>query len=499
MSKSIINYQIKILHVFVIALIFTSCKSFTEVKKESIENFQTFSQNFEKQINKVYKHNDLKGDFIFAIVNEEGLVYSYTNNKESLSHENVINNDSPFYIASHTKSFIGTLLKILEESSNIDLNEPIASFLPELDFKGEIDISKITVTKLLTHTHGISCDLLTWKTAYIGYSGYNSELIENLNNYVVYDPSSNYKYSNIGPIIASMAIDEKMNTSWKQELSANIFQPLEMTNTSTKVSDYNTSLIIPSLITSGNGEIVESGFYKKDITMHASGGIISTVNDLSKWLSANIRRDNKLLSNKSWDALHNLIVIQNKKYFTYDRVGYSLGWDVAKYCDTKILTRFGGFGGISFHISFMPEKKIGVVALSNDSRAYLLPHLMANYAYNKLVLSSAETRFNSENEIFREELENNSSIVYPHRTDLLKPCLENDRMLGIYKTSTELPSIRIFRKERFYYIKIGVLEGKIYKIAGDNYFSFLGPLKIGFKTEKGSVFINGLIYKKIVS
>lgn len=54
MSKSIINYQIKILHVFVVALIFTSCKSFTEVKKESIENFQTFSQNFEKQINKVY-------------------------------------------------------------------------------------------------------------------------------------------------------------------------------------------------------------------------------------------------------------------------------------------------------------------------------------------------------------------------------------------------------------------------------------------------------------
>lgn len=137
-----------------------------------------------------------------------------------------------------------------------------------------------------------------------------------------------------------------------------------------------------------------------------------------------------------------------------------------------------------------------MIALSTDSRAYLLPHLMANYAYNKLVLSSAKTRFNFENVIFAEELENYSSIVYPQRTDLLKPCLENDRMLGVYKTSTELPSIRIFRKERFYYIKIGVLEGKIYKIAGDNYFSFLGPLKIGFKTEKGSAFINGLIYKK---
>ena len=164
MSNSIIYYQIKILLVFVVALIFTNCKSFTKVKKESNKNIQTLYQNFKNQIDEVYKENDLKGYFIFAIVNEEGLVYSYAKSEKSLAHKNVVNNDSPFYIASHTKSFTGTLLKILEKSTNFDLNEPISSFLPELDFKGEIDISEITITKLLTHTHGISCDLLNWKS-----------------------------------------------------------------------------------------------------------------------------------------------------------------------------------------------------------------------------------------------------------------------------------------------------------------------------------------------
>lgn len=38
--------------------------------------------------------------------------------------------------------------------------------------------------------------------------------------------------------------------------------------------------------------------------MHAAGGITSTINDLSKWLSANIREDNILLNKNSWSELH---------------------------------------------------------------------------------------------------------------------------------------------------------------------------------------------------
>jgi len=42
--------------------------------------------------------------------------------------------------------------------------------------------------------------------------------------------------------------------------------------------------LIPAITTNINGEIFDSGHYKSDKTMHAAGGIISTVLDLSLWL-----------------------------------------------------------------------------------------------------------------------------------------------------------------------------------------------------------------------
>ena len=87
-------------------------------------------------------------------------------------------------------------------------------------------------------------------------------------------------------------------------------------------------------------------------------------------------------SKESFKDLHGKSTDQERTYFTYDRFGYSLGWDLATYQQDTILTRFGGYAGISFHLSFIPSKKIGIVAFSNENRAGRLPHLMANYVYN---------------------------------------------------------------------------------------------------------------------
>jgi len=212
---------------------------------------------------------------------------------------------------------------------------------------------------------------MTWETAFLGYSGKSEELINDLNTDFPFDPSGKFRYSNVGPIIASMVVENITGKTWKSEMKEYIFTPLKMENTSANVSDYELKDIRPSLTVSKEKGIIEKGFYKDDITMHAAGGIISTINDLSKWLSANIGEDNILLNKNSWSELHTSTTPQDKRYFTYHRTGYSLGWDIAEYQKEKILTRFGNLAGISFHISFMPEKKIGIIAFSNDNRAYI--------------------------------------------------------------------------------------------------------------------------------
>jgi len=456
------------------------------------------SSQFEEQITKIYKEKELYGDFIFAVVNEDGLAYSFAMNRDILEgRESSLDNDSPLYIASHTKSFTATLLKIMEENGELDLNSSLAENLPELNYNDGVDTKTIRLKDLLNHTHGTFSTRFTWKSAFLGYGGENSELISDLNNDFIVDPSRTFRYSNVGPIIASMVVDKTSGSSWKKELEEHVFLPLHMDHTSAYVSDFKFDEIRPSVTASQERGIVEAGFYKKDITMHASGGVISTINDLSSWLKANIEQDENLMSKEGWSALHTSTTTQDKTYFTYQRTGYSFGWDIAEYNDEAILTRFGGLGGISFHISFMPEKNLGIIAFSSDNRASLLPHLMANYAYNVINSSEADSLFKEEEQTFNKSFEAKNKIVYSDEEDLLELNTESESMLGVYENDLGWPTITVEAKADHMILRWGELDGPIYKTEGEEYLGELGVLSREFKIQNDTLLTGSLIYTKI--
>ncbi|MEN7548598.1 serine hydrolase [Rapidithrix thailandica] len=487
----------------ILFLLFTfSCNTSKYSTLQNTRKFQEehpkFSSKFESQVKDIYKEKELFGDFIFAVVDENGLAYSFAINREILNgKKSSLDNNSPIYIASSTKAFTGTLLKILDQKKILDINESLYHYLPQLNYNDNIDTKKITVRNLLNHTHGTFSTSMTWKTAFLGYNGQNEELINDLNTDFLFDPSGKFRYSNVGSIIAGMVVENVTGETWKSKMKDYIFKPLKMTNTSTQVSHYNFKAIRPSLTVSKERGIIEKGFYKEDITMHAAGGIISTINDLSKWLSANIREDNILLNKSSWTELHTPTTSQDKEYFTYNRTGYSLGWDIAEYQKQKILTRFGNLAGISFHMSFMPEKKIGIIAFSNDNRAYIFPHLMANYAYNLINALPTDSIFNSEKPNFDKSFEHENEMSYPKDSQLLTESSLNHKILGTYQNTANWPSISIDRKDNYYIFKWGILNGKIYKKKEGSYFSNLGVLIRDFKIKNDTLLTGSLIYKKV--
>ncbi|NMH86997.1 serine hydrolase [Flavivirga sp. Y03] len=482
------------------ALIFISCQHNNELNKNQKEfkkKHPLFSSQFENQIKNIYKEKALFGDFMFAVVDENGLAYSFTLNRDILEgNKTSLTNNSPIYIASHTKSFTGTLLKILEEKGELDLNHSLAHYLPELNYSDSVDTKTINLKSLLNHTHGTMSLPLIWKTAFIGYSGEDAELVNDLNTDFRYDPSHKFRYSNVGPIIAGLVVDEVTGNTWKDEMKRYIFEPLKMNNTSTYVTDFDFNEIRPSVTATKEIGIIETGFYKKDITMHASGGIISTLNDLSKWLNVNMKQDEILLSKNSWADLHTSTTEQDREYFTYKRIGYSLGWDIAKYQNNTILTRFGGLAGISFHISFLPNKNIGIIAFSTDSRANILPHLMANYAYNQLNSLPADSIFKEEKKKFSEVFEKKNKKLDFNASDIL----ENDpshSILGVYQNKLGWPKISITKKDNYYIFNWGVLNGKIYKTEKGKLLTRLGVLNRTFEIKNDSLLTGSLIYIKV--
>ena len=76
---------------------------------------------------------------------------------------------------------------------------------------------------------------------------------------------------------------------------------------------------------------------------------------------------------------------QETTFGDYVRTGYGLGWQVGRYRDDVLIHHFGNFSGSRAHVSFMPERGLGVAVLVNeDAVAGELADLVANYAYDIL-------------------------------------------------------------------------------------------------------------------
>ena len=99
---------------------------------------------------------------------------------------------------------------------------------------------------------------------------------------------------------------------------------------------------------------------KKDNTMHSAGGLITTPNDMAKWLKIQVGlgqlNGNQIFSKKIMSSSQNeLITISGSKRL-FQPTSYGYGWLHGKYEGKKVIHHFGGFAGFSTHVSFMPDK-----------------------------------------------------------------------------------------------------------------------------------------------
>lgn len=292
-----------------------------------------------------------------------------------------------FYIASTTKSFTGTAAKLLADEGKIDLDAPIKKYLPNLVLKAPLSTEQISLRDLLTHRSGISNEAINLRTAYTGQA--DSETLLRLLTDYSKPISPEYRYSNIGYIITALAMERATSETWQQILERKILTPLEMNHTTAFASKAKASgdFALPYL--AQDGSFVELP-YKQDNTMHAAGGMISSPEDLAKWLIANLNdgkyKGRQIISASALEEVLSPQINQNRDFYKYKRYAYGLGWNLGTYNGEKFVHCFGEFHGFRPHVSFMPAHKLGVVVLVNESTdGFTLPDLIATDIYDYLL------------------------------------------------------------------------------------------------------------------
>jgi CubicO group peptidase (beta-lactamase class C family) len=292
-----------------------------------------------------------------------------------------------WYLASTSKSLTGFGISLLADKGVLSFNDPITKLLPGVKWNPLVHADSLTLARFLSHTHYINDQAIVSSAAFTGAIPESKwpDLIVLAGPM----PSRDLVYSNFGYNVAAMVIDRLRPEGWRKFLDKNVHEPAGMHQTFTRISGIEPRRIAQPADITASGKYISVPFFKSDRTMNSAGGHISTLHDLARWTIVQMDSgmiDGKRVFPKSAVVLSQSLIAkhtrdQAKKFAFFDREGWGAGWDIGSYEGEPMVSRFGSYAQTRSHLSFLPRRRIGVVAMSTGGPS-VVTDVIAAYAYD---------------------------------------------------------------------------------------------------------------------
>ena len=307
-----------------------------------------------------------------------------------------VNADTPFYIASLSKTLVGATIAHAVAEQAISLDEPVTPVLPfDTDILAEAQTS-ITLRHLITHTSGIidanpaylcsyyihatkqnindallgqdncdaeiNTDLPLYLSDYFNRSGrYYQEA--NFSTQYGYNTGEVYIYSNIATALAAYTLEQKINTPFVELAQNYLFTPLSMSHSTWGLDKPITGVATRFVHNPSTAQRVAMPSY--GAITYADGSAISTANDLSRFLIASMNEgkigQQQILSRQAVNAM---LTPQTDVAVPSRDVGYF--WDI----DGDYIHHNGSDPGVMSRMIGNVKTKNGVIILSNGDENY---------------------------------------------------------------------------------------------------------------------------------
>ena len=260
---------------------------------------------------------------------------------------------TPFIIASVSKTFTALALMQLKEDGKVDLDMPVSHYLPDLNTEHGIT-EEMTVRQLLNHTAGLAPHLEFRVTSPEGNGESIADLVRKFGNYPLsHAPGARFEYNNAGYIVLGEVISQVSGLSYEQYMQQHIFDPLEMrhsfTSTDRATEDglaigYRTIFGYPRV----SGLTYVEGYLP-------AFGIISSAEDLAHYMIALLNggqyKDTRILSEGGVSEM------LTPSATVSPIIDYGLGW----YDTTGSFYHGGQLTDYQAKVKVLPEDELGVV------------------------------------------------------------------------------------------------------------------------------------------
>ncbi|MCP4325498.1 MAG: beta-lactamase family protein [Alteromonadales bacterium] len=321
----------------------------------------------------------------YAIIQNDNIVALETFGHIDKAKSRKVNANTVFRLASVSKTFASTITAMLSQEQQLNLSDPITKYVPNFSLATKGAAEKIQLKHILSHSSGLM------PNAYDNMLHENWSLDKIINRFnriaPICKPSQCYGYQNIAYGLLQPAIEASQPKSYASLLQDRIFSPLKMHNASVGISAFvnNQNAAQPHVLRKRvksrkkdpQGKAVtrymwrkvkvKEDFYK----VATSAGVNASINDLAKWLIANLGHNADVLPPALITELTVPRIKTNKdlrRKFWRDHLTdahYGYGWRIYQFKDTQIIYHSGWVAGFRADIGYSPQLGIGFAVLLN--------------------------------------------------------------------------------------------------------------------------------------
>ncbi len=344
-----------------------------------------------------------------------------------------------YAIASNSKAFTSAIIGMLVQEGKLNWNDKVKKYLPYFAVYDEWVSEHVTIRDLLSHRVGLG----TFSGDNIWYKSERSaeEMIKSI-RYVpqAFEFRAGYGYSNLMYVTAGELIKVVTGKSWGENVKERLLIPLGMDRTLYSLS---------GLQAQGNFASPHARIDDQNVAIEwvdweevaATGGIISSVADVSKWMVFNMNhgihgKDTLLTArtrNTVWTP-HNNFGVDHTKPNDFGRhfSAYGLGWGLSDYHGKLRVGHTGGYDGMITAVTMIPEENLGVVVLTNGVKSPIMA--ATYYALDRFLGLEAKDWSATELQRTNERHERDTRITWRKEKRVLdtKPSLDESKILGDY-------------------------------------------------------------------
>lgn len=304
-----------------------------------------------------------------GVVSGDGLAWSFGYGFADIEARRGADARTLYRIASITKTFTATSVLQLRDEGKLHLDDPIVEHIPELVSATNPygHIKHVTIRRLLSHESGLQSEPpgTDWgEGRYEGLVDRNLAMAAEIGVKVAANTQA--KYSNLGFQMLGEVVARVSGIPYADYVRSNILEPLDMTSTSFEplpeelrdrlATGYDYRWLSDELAPARDNPVV-----------WAEGGLVSSVEDLAKWLSFQLREDAgerkgaQVIAGETLKEMHRPRYISDEAWTE----AFGLSWYAVRRGDTVWIQHSGGLYGFHTSVCFRDSDRVGAIALLN--------------------------------------------------------------------------------------------------------------------------------------